>query len=98
MPLIAPEALAKRVQALPGWALAGNALQRQFTFPAFPDVISFMVRLGFVAENTDHHPDLLVNYRRVTVTYSTHSEGGVTEKDLEGARSATEIASRFGGE
>ena len=98
MALIAPDALAKRVQELPGWTLEGNAIYRKFTFETFPDVISFMVRLGFVAENADHHPDLLVNYRRVTVTYSTHSEGGVTEKDFDGARSATDIASRFGGE
>ena len=97
MALVAPDELRKRVQELPGWTLEEASLRRRFTFPGFPDAITFVVRLGFVAESVDHHPDLLVNYRRVTVTYSTHSEGGVTEKDFEGARRAGEIARTLGG-
>ena len=97
MALVAPDELRKRVQELPGWTLEEASLRRKFTFPGFPDAITFVVRLGFVAESADHHPDLLVNYRRVTVTYSTHSEGGVTEKDFEGARRAGEIARTLGG-
>jgi 4a-hydroxytetrahydrobiopterin dehydratase len=45
----------------------------------------------------DHHPDLLVNYKRVTVTYSTHSEGGLTTKDFDGAARATAMAAEMGG-
>ena len=45
----------------------------------------------------EHHPDLLVNYKRVTITYSTHSEGGLTEKDFAGAREATSVATSMGG-
>jgi len=41
-----------------------------------------------IAEAADHHPDILINYKRVTLTYSTHSEGGLTEKDFEGASAA----------
>ena len=41
-----------------------------------------------IAEAADHHPDILINYKRVTLTYSTHSEGGLTEKDFEGAAAA----------
>lgn len=98
MALIAPDELRRRVQELPRWDLEAASLRRQFTFPGFPDAIAFIVRLGFVAESADHHPDLLVNYKRVTVTYSTHSEGGVTEKDFEGARRAGDIARTLGGE
>jgi 4a-hydroxytetrahydrobiopterin dehydratase len=83
-----------RLKTLPGWELTGGAIRRQFTFAGFPDAISFIVRLGFAAEAADHHPDLLVNYKRVTVTYSTHSEGGLTGKDFEGA---TEIAAAKAG-
>jgi 4a-hydroxytetrahydrobiopterin dehydratase len=97
MALIAPDELRRRVQELPGWTLEGAALQRKFTFADFPDAVAFIVRLGFVAEGADHHPDLLVNYKRVTVTYSTHSEGGVTEKDFEGARRADGVAKTLGG-
>jgi 4a-hydroxytetrahydrobiopterin dehydratase len=71
---------------LPGWRREGNALVRQYTFAGFPDAIAFVTRLAFDAEAADHHPDLHVSYKRVTVSWSTHSEGGVTEKDVEGAR------------
>jgi 4a-hydroxytetrahydrobiopterin dehydratase len=80
---------------LTGWTLEENAISRQFTFRGFADAVTFIVRLGFTAEAADHHPDLLVNYRRVTVTYSTHSEGGLTEKDFEGARAAEKAAEAF---
>jgi 4a-hydroxytetrahydrobiopterin dehydratase len=83
---------------LTGWALEADAVKRQFTFSGFPDAVAFIVRLAFSAEAADHHPDLLVNYKRVTVTYSTHSEGGLTEKDFAGATEATSIATSMGGE
>ena len=65
-----------------GWTLEGNAIRRQFTLASFPDAIAFVTRLAFDAEAADHHPDILINYKRVTLTYSTHSEGGITNKDL----------------
>ncbi len=77
---------------LPGWSRQGDALVRQFTFDGFPDAVAFVSHLVAPAEAADHHPDLTINYRRVTVSYSTHSEGGVTEKDVEGARVADRAA------
>jgi 4a-hydroxytetrahydrobiopterin dehydratase len=93
---ISQDEAAARLKQLPGWELKGDAIQRKFTFAGFPDAVSFVVRLGFAAEAADHHPDLLVNFKRVTVTYSTHSAGGLTEKDFEGAAAATEIATSKG--
>ena len=87
---------AERVKQLPGWTLDGQAIRRQFTFAGFADAVAFIVRLGFDAEAVDHHPDILVNFKRVTLTYTTHSEGGLTEKDLAGAAKANEIAGRLG--
>jgi len=81
-----------RLRELPGWALDGDAIAKQFTFASFPDAIAFVTRLAFDAETADHHPDLLISYRRVTVRWSTHSEGGVTEKDVAGARQADQAA------
>ena len=80
----------------PGWSVRDNGLVRTFAFQSFPDAIAFVTRLAFDAERADHHPDLQVNYRKVTVTWSTHSEGGITEKDLEGTRQADAIATRLG--
>jgi 4a-hydroxytetrahydrobiopterin dehydratase len=85
-----------QMAALPGWKLEGGAIHRQFTFRGFADAVAFIVRLGFDAEAVDHHPDIAVNYKRVTLTYSTHSEGGLTEKDFAGARRADEIARAIG--
>lgn len=92
MPLLTPDALETALRTLPGWDTDGHALARQFTFESFPDAIAFVTRLAFEAERADHHPDLLVTYRKVLVTWSTHSEGGVTEKDLAGARAADACA------
>ncbi len=78
----------QRLASLPGWARQGDALVRQFTFDGFPEAVAFVSRLVDPAEAADHHPDLTINYRRVTVSYTTHSEGGVTEKDVTGAREA----------
>jgi 4a-hydroxytetrahydrobiopterin dehydratase len=96
MAKIASDETGRRLQKLPGWKLDGNTITRQFTFAGFPDAVAFIVRLGFTAEAADHHPDLVVNYKRVTVTYSTHSAGGLTEKDFEGAGAATKIAAEMG--
>lgn len=80
---------------LPGWSRQGDALVRQFVFVNFRDAIAFITRLAFDAEEADHHPDLGVNYRRVTVSWSTHDEGGITKKDVKGATQANQIASLF---
>ena len=81
---------------LPGWALQDKQIQRKFTFADFAEAVSFVVRIGFAAEAADHHPDILINYKRVTLTFSTHSEGGLTEKDFAGAEAATRIALALG--
>src|SRR5262245_42526441 len=89
------EQIAARLRDLPGWAQEGDAIVRKLTFASFPDAIAFVTRIAFDAQEADHHPDLHASYKRVTVTWSPHSEGGVTEKDLGGARQVQEIAARF---
>ena len=81
-----------RVQGLSGWALDGNAIRKQFVFRDFPEAVAFVQRLVPGAETADHHPDILINYKRVTLTYTTHSEGGLTDKDFAGARMAEQVA------
>ena len=86
-----------RLKRLPGWKLEGDAIRKQFTFAGFPEAVAFVSGLVPEAEAADHHPDILINYKRVTLTYSTHSEGGLTEKDFAGAAMADRIAPRFAG-
>jgi 4a-hydroxytetrahydrobiopterin dehydratase len=89
--LARPEA-ERRLAALSGWTLDGDAIRKRYEFQSFPDAVAFVNRLMPVAEAADHHPDILINYRRVTLTYSTHSEGGLTEKDFAGAAAADRVA------
>ena len=81
-----------RLRSLPGWTLDGNAIRKQFVFRDFPEAVAFVQRLVPGAEAADHHPDILINYKRVTLTYTTHSEGGLTEKDFAGAQMAERVA------
>ena len=80
-----------RVRELPGWTLDGDAIRKQFVLRDFPEAVAFVTRLVPGAEAADHHPDILINYKRVTLTYSTHSEGGLTAKDFEGAKMAERV-------
>jgi 4a-hydroxytetrahydrobiopterin dehydratase len=82
----------QRIKGLSGWSLEGDAIKKQYTFKDFPEAIAFVNRLAPEAEAADHHPDILINYKRVTLTYSTHSEGGLTTKDFDGAATADRLA------
>ncbi len=82
----------RRMKELSGWTLTGDAIRKQYSFAGFPEAIAFVNRLAPKAEAADHHPDILINYKRVTLTYSTHSEGGLTAKDFEGAAMADGLA------
>ena len=92
MAKIAADEARARLQTLPAWELQADAITREFTFKGFPEAIAFVVLLAFEAESADHHPDILINYKRVRLTYSTHSEGGLTQKDFDGAQRATALA------
>jgi 4a-hydroxytetrahydrobiopterin dehydratase len=92
MPTLTPEQARANLAELPGWELVDNAITRTFKFTDFAEAIAYVVRLGFAAEAADHHPDIDVRYKKVTLTYSTHSEGGLTEKDFAGAETATKLA------
>ena len=81
----------KRIKSLNGWTLDGQSIRKQFTFAGFPEAVAFVNRLVPGAEAADHHPDVLINYKRVTLTYSTHSEGGLRE-GLVGAAMADRVA------
>ena len=83
-----------RMKTLHGWTLQGDEISKQYTFKDFPTAIAFVNRLAPEAEAADHHPDILITYKRVTLTYSTHSEGGLTANDFDGAASADRLAAR----
>jgi 4a-hydroxytetrahydrobiopterin dehydratase len=87
-----PAEIQQGLKTLNGWALDGDSIRKQYTFAGFPEAIAFVNRVAPNAEAADHHPDILINYKRVTLTYSTHSEGGLTVKDFDGAAAADGVA------
>lgn len=76
---------------LPGWERADGALRRSIDFPAFLDGVEAVRRVAEQAERRDHHPDIDIRWRTVTFVLVTHSEGGITEKDVEMARDINRI-------
>ena len=92
MALLTRAQIDEALATLPGWRFERDALVKQFTFDGFPEAVAFVNRLVPGSEAADHHPDLAISYRRVTVMFSTHSDGGVTEKDIAGARLADQCA------
>jgi 4a-hydroxytetrahydrobiopterin dehydratase len=92
MALLTPDQVAERIRTIDGWSVEGKAIRKEYTFQDFPEAILFVSALVPGAEDADHHPDIEIHYKRVILKYSTHSEGGITEKDLSGAAMADEVA------
>lgn len=67
---------------LPGWELRNGRLRRQYTFRTFLRAIAFLNAVAYLAESAGHHPDVTINYNRVTLRLITHSEGALTERDF----------------
>ena len=80
--------IAAALAGLPGWAREGDMIVKTYERPSFPEAIEFVGRIAQRAEAADHHPDILIQYKHVTLTLSTHSAGGLTAMDFELAREA----------
>jgi 4a-hydroxytetrahydrobiopterin dehydratase len=74
------------------WQEQDDALVREFEFESFPQAIAFVDRLAEAAESENHHPDIDIRYRKVTVRWTTHSEGGITERDRAMAERTSTLA------
>ena len=82
MTLLDDETIQSQLLRYSGWAYQGKALVKQFELDSFMDVVKLVNSVAQKAETADHHPDMFINYRRITFTISTHDQGGVTEKDF----------------
>lgn len=90
--LATDDEIASGLAGLPGWGRVGDEIRKEYERESFADAIAFVVRVGFVAEGADHHPDIDVRWRKVALTLSTHSAGGITDLDLEVARRIEGVA------
>lgn len=82
MALFSENEINKRLSSLEGWGQEENQIVKQFKFKNFVESMGFVTQVAILAERVDHHPDILIEYSKVTITLSTHSEGGLTEKDF----------------
>ena len=75
-----------RLKELPGWFLQDGWIRRNFKTDGWPTTLMLVNAIGYLAEAAYHHPDLSVTWGKITVKLSTHSAGGITDKDFELAR------------
>lgn len=90
MEKLSPEQIEKRLAEVPEWSLNGESLQRTFLFDDFSGAMAFVNRVAGLAEQQQHHPDIMVRYNKVMLTLTTHDAGGLTAKDFALARAADE--------
>ena len=92
--LLTNDALAEILADLDGWSLVedGTAIEAEFSFKGFNGAFGFMTRVAPAAERQNHHPEWSNVYNRVTIRWTTHSEGGVTELDVKLARACSRFA------
>jgi 4a-hydroxytetrahydrobiopterin dehydratase len=94
MPALSLKEATLRMKAVPRWALRSGAIRRKFEFEGFVDAIAFVNRVARRAQKDDHHPDIDIRWNKVTLTLSTHSEGGLTGKDFSMARACSALYAR----
>ena len=78
--------VAERLRTVHGWTRSGDAITRTYTFADFKTAMLFVNGVAALAEGAEHHPDITVRYKVVTLSLWTHSAGGITGKDLDLAR------------
>jgi len=86
MAKLSENAIRQALTNLPGWELTEEGLRKKYEFAGFPEAVRFVDRLVAPAEAAQHHPNIAIVYRWVTLILTTHDEGGVTQKDVDLAR------------
>ncbi|MCY3986030.1 MAG: 4a-hydroxytetrahydrobiopterin dehydratase [Candidatus Dadabacteria bacterium] len=86
MALLTEKEISSALKSLDGWQGGKAEIEKTFVLRNFVDSMGFVNKVALLSEKVDHHPDILIRWNNVFITLSTHSEGGVTEKDLNLAR------------
>jgi 4a-hydroxytetrahydrobiopterin dehydratase len=82
MGLLAEQEIAERLTAVPDWSRSGDSIVHAATLADFRAAMLYVGAVAYLAESANHHPDIAVNWNKVTLTLSTHSAGGLTENDF----------------
>ncbi|MBK9156463.1 MAG: 4a-hydroxytetrahydrobiopterin dehydratase [Chloracidobacterium sp.] len=79
---LGPEEVAKLLEDLDGWYVDGDSIRRRFEFGNFAESLDFVNKVGAIAEDADHHPDITFGWGYAEIATTTHDSGGVTDVDL----------------
>ncbi len=91
MAILSDTELHGRLTGMDGWSVVEGALHKRYTLPDFALAMAFADRVAEAAEAADHHPDILVSWGRVELSWVSHSEGGITELDVQMAARSDEL-------
>ena len=91
-PLLSPQEVQAGLQRLDGWQLEGDCIVKRFRFRNFQASLDFVNNVGKLAEAADHHPDITINYNRVTLSLTTHASQGLTHRDFDLAEEIEGVA------
>lgn len=83
MSRLSDEVIQERLEALSGWERIGDEICKQYGFDGYRAAVAFVNRVATLAEEQDHHPDILLTYDSVTLTLTSHDAGGLTERDFQ---------------
>lgn len=83
--------ISERLSQLSQWSEMNGAIQRTYQFKDFKQAMEFVNKAANLAEERQHHPDILIRWNKVTLTLSTHDAGGITEKDFDFAESIDSV-------
>lgn len=92
MALVGGSEIEAFLEAHPEWSRSGKEITRTYVFADFGEAMGFVTRVALDADKADHHPDIDIRWNKVTLTLSTHSEGGLTVKDLDLADTTDRLA------
>jgi 4a-hydroxytetrahydrobiopterin dehydratase len=89
---LSKQEIQQKLKAMHDWSHQGKSIHKRYTFKSFMPAIGFVNKIAEAAEKAGHHPDIMINYNVVGIALSTHSEGGVTQKDFDLATQIEQIA------
>ncbi len=92
MAALSKNEIQQKLKDMQGWSQQGKAIQKRYTLKSFMPAMGLVNKIAEAAEKAQHHPDIAINYNVVGVSLSTHSEGGVTQKDFDLAQQIDKLA------
>ena len=92
MAALSKDGIQQKLKDMRGWSHQGKAIQKRYTLKSFMPAMELVNKIAEAAEKAQHHPDITINYNVVGILLSTHSEGGVTQKDFDLAQQIDKLA------